>query len=218
MPISTGSLFKQQVLFSPTVHGKIIIKISCLPGIISVRLRQLNKPTSISVSCLFILSSLSGCFRYQRSVSTYQDFEKAQNLKETDPQNYCFELNELRRVSYPNGEMLFQLYLCSDSGAVKDLDSRIVLQEAAKCGHEKALEIARKMGIEIHPTPRQECELCILPQLTAAPCGIRQEITPLGFILSAPIWIPVGTVVLVGAILTIPICVITSPFHGSRCM
>jgi hypothetical protein len=163
------------------------------------------------------------------------DFEKMQSLK-AERDKYCFELSlkfndpvinkPLPLMFTEYGKCLEEGYqVVSRSSKKEEIflpDSEKALsmyKAAAQCSEPEAIQILTSRGEPIPPFSGREAGEYFFPLLSKEQdCGFHQDLTGWGYLLVTPIAIPVGAIILVGALLTIPVCVVTSPFHNSKCI
>jgi len=93
-----------------------------------------------------------------------------------------------------------------------------MLYAAAQCGEREAIELLCQRSMEVPVfagcKPETYFSFCFEEQM----CGLSQEVTPIGYVLLAPVAIPVGAALMVGALVSLPICALFAPFFGGRCM
>lgn len=91
---------------------------------------------------------------------------------------------------------------------------------AAQCLDREAIEVLKSKGLPVPPFSGREEGIYFFPLSVSRDqdCGFHEKLTVWGNLIMVPIAIPVGAVILVGALLTPVVCALTSPFHHSRCM
>lgn len=183
-------------------------------------------------TCVIFLSS---CFRYQIDRDMVAKFETMQSFR-GERDKYCNELS-VQFIAGARGKPIPSMYTeygkCLESGYIEerkysnrkktiapDLErAKELYKAAAQCNNEEAIKILTSRGVAVPPFSGREEGSFFFPQLTRdQECGVHSQTTGWGYLLSAPIVIPVGAVVVVGALLTPVVCAVTSPFHGKRCM
>lgn len=180
------------------------------------------------LNLLICSAYLSGCVRYYIEDKKIQEFNALQNLPRDSAQSwdhYCDRVgyqhhperyyNPLPRAYTEYAKCLERGY----DGTPADPEQALKMYRiAAQCDESEAIG-ALRLRSEVPPqfagcTPGEFYFPCLADQT----CGLTMYITPAGYILSAPITIPVGVVLAAGAILTLPICVLLAPGHKGRCM
>lgn len=182
--------------------------------------------------CLY----LSSCFRYHTNSEMLSDFQKMQSLKD-EKDKYCYEISLKFNgsvISKPLPPMYTEYGKCLEQGFVVAASSyqpeKVIAPNsqkalemysaAAQCSDSAAIEILNSRGEPVPPFSGREAGEYYFPLSLSREqdCGFHENLTGWGYLFIAPIAIPVGAVILVGAFLTIPVCVVTSPFHSSKCI
>jgi hypothetical protein len=181
------------------------------------------------VCCTIAALHLSACFRYQVAHSSVDRFTELQGQR-ADYQKYCRELEYdfySNRIAYPQPEQYIEFGRCIESGYT--IQNTELIQEVARnplalyrasaqCEFVPAIEKLRSLGEALPEPGGCRAGTFFFPCLKLERCGHSGGFTPLGYVLTAPITIPVGAVLLAGALLTLPVCVVIAPFVGGRCM
>ncbi len=171
-----------------------------------------------------MLVFLSACFRYSPSIEASDNLELTKGDKKNLDQ-YCRTLSSAYKKKPPISQLPEFLIEYGDCLAREDIrfssttrTPEEVYITAAQCGNVHAKERLQSMNVPIPEEVGRRPGESMWMSLSDESCGLRSEVTGLGYLVLAPIWIPGGLVLLSLALVGLPLCVIIAPFFNEGCM
>lgn len=174
------------------------------------------------VASTFLFTQITACTRYHVDLGAQEEFDQIAAAGD-DFQKSC-ALAESKVNSANLGKHLPETFFtygeCLTKGFVPEGVQKVpagqVYQTAATCGFQPAIDHLKSKGINVEPDGCKEGKYVFFCN-AKEDCGLEYELTTTGYILAVPVLIPVAIVALTGALITLPICIMVSPFTDIPC-